>query len=119
MNEISYIGKDLKELRAKYNETASDMAAKLGISISLLSNIERGRKYISCKALEKLKSSYNLSDNEFNEIAKHINSKDKFVMLNISNAPVEKRELALFLSKNYQDIPIKEIRKMMRTVYLL
>lgn len=54
----------LREIREKENESLRKMAARLGITPAFLSAMEVGRKTIPFEYLEKIKSIYNLSEEQ-------------------------------------------------------
>lgn len=54
-----------KELRSFYDLTLKDVAAKSGLSVSYLSDIERGRTTPSLTALEQISHAFELSVADF------------------------------------------------------
>ncbi|MEJ7508532.1 transcriptional regulator with XRE-family HTH domain [Staphylococcus simulans] len=54
-------GQNIKQIRKRMNITQSELATKMGISQSYLSDIENGRKNPSIKTVKKLADSLGLS----------------------------------------------------------
>lgn len=55
------IGDQLRELRKQHRWTLSDLSLKTGLSISYLSDIEKGRSMGSVKALETISEAFNMT----------------------------------------------------------
>ncbi|NLA26746.1 MAG: helix-turn-helix transcriptional regulator, partial [Firmicutes bacterium] len=60
-------GERVRELRAERNLTLGELAGKGGISLSYLSELERGSKKPSLATIEKLSAALNVSPREFIE----------------------------------------------------
>lgn len=61
-------GQNLKRIRKRMNMTQEELATKMEISRSYLSDIENGRKNLSIKTVKKLADSLGLSVNDlFND----------------------------------------------------
>jgi len=58
-------GKQIRDMREEKNLSLSELARKAGLSVSYLSEIERGHKTPSIKIIEKLCSALNTSTREF------------------------------------------------------
>lgn len=54
-------GQNIKQIRKRMNITQSELATKMEISQSYLSDIENGRKNLSIKTVKKLADSLGLS----------------------------------------------------------
>ncbi|UXR32321.1 helix-turn-helix domain-containing protein [Staphylococcus simulans] len=54
-------GQNIKQIRKRMNITRSELATKMEISQSYLSDIENGRKNLSIKTVKKLANSLGLS----------------------------------------------------------
>lgn len=57
------LGEKIRELREERNYTLSDLAERAGLSVSYLSEIERGAKRPSIKTLDKISNALNVSRN--------------------------------------------------------
>jgi len=64
MSKNSDIGKYLKKLRIDFDETMSDMAEKLKVSVAFLSAVETGKRKIPSSMISKICDLYNLTSKE-------------------------------------------------------
>lgn len=69
MSNVKRLSIFLKQLRLNHNDqTMSEMASLLGISISYLSSVENGKRTLSDDLISKLRSIYQLSDDQVTEL---------------------------------------------------
>lgn len=69
-NELTELGKYLKQLRFDNNETIQDMAVKIGRTSSLICHIECGKRNLSMYIYKKLKEVYNINSEKFEKVAR-------------------------------------------------
>ncbi len=69
-------GARIKEIRRSKNLTQEVLSEMIGIDIPNLSNIERGKKFVSATTLTKIAKALNVSEKELFDF-EHINTKDK------------------------------------------
>lgn len=60
-----YVGKKIKQLRNELEFTQEEFATQLGISQAYYSDIERGKKPISGRLLDKMKKNWDIGDSYF------------------------------------------------------
>lgn len=94
------LGKSLRILRIENDENLYDMAVKLGISSSYLSSIENGLRNMPVDLLDKLKSVYCLSNEQFQKLKEEADDQQKSVFINLRNLTDEQRYMALALSRS-------------------
>lgn len=70
-------GQNLKHIRKRMNMTQEELATKMKISQSYLSDIENGRKNLSIKTVKKLADSLGLSVNDLFNDETTFEEKDK------------------------------------------
>ena len=70
-------GQNLKRIRKRMNMTQEELATKMEISQSYLSDIENGRKNLSIKTVKKLADSLGLSVNDLFNDKTTFEEKDK------------------------------------------
>lgn len=75
-----YVGKKIRQLRNKLDLTQNEFAIQLGISQAYYSDIERGKKPISGRILEKINKKWNIDPSYFSRVESEnisqINSKN-------------------------------------------
>ncbi len=69
-------GARIKEIRRSKNMTQEVLSEIIGIDIPNLSNIERGKKFVSAVTLSKIAKALNVSERELFDF-EHINTKEK------------------------------------------
>lgn len=71
------IGLNIKKLRLKHNETIAELAGKLGVAYSTVSDWENGKKMPRSSAIQCLSDHYNVSTSDIiSEPTKEISEKD-------------------------------------------
>ena len=80
MNELR---KALQILRIQHDEMMADMAAKLGISASMLSAIERGKRRLSDGFVRKIIRTYELSGKDEENLRLAIARDEGFVRMDV------------------------------------
>ena len=101
-------GARIKEIRRSKNLTQEVLSEMVGIDIPNLSNIERGKKFVSAVTLTKIAKALNVAEKELFDF-EHINTRDKltkkiFDLINeLTLAELE------YLYKNL--ISLKELKK--------
>jgi transcriptional regulator with XRE-family HTH domain len=79
----------LRLLRVFHDIKSKDLAKKLGISTSYLSEIEKGRKDITLKIIKKYASVFNTTPSAIMLIIENSNSNDKSIKKYIKKKMIE------------------------------
>ncbi len=72
------LGKRIQEIRKSKNLTQEKLAEMIGIDTPNLSNIERGKRFVSSDTLEKIIKSLNVKEKDLFDFD-HIKSKDDLI----------------------------------------
>ena len=87
---MSNLSKFLRKLRIDNDEFLVDMAKTLEISSAHLSSIENGRKTVPADFSEKLKSNYNLTDEQTEELETYIAEANRQVLIDLESIQEKK-----------------------------
>lgn len=101
------IGRRVKKYRIKANLTQADVAEKLGISVSYVSQIECGRTDVSLKRLD--------------EIANIINTRIELLISDPSSNPYLNNDSLGLITKNWskeQSIALTEIVQLLNRLFV-
>ena len=94
-------GVRIQEIRKSKNMTQEKLAEAIGLNVPNLSNIERGKKFVSAETLEKIIKALNINESELFDFD-HIKSRDELLNLIIN------------ILKNSTDKDIKYFYRMIR-----
>lgn len=72
------LGKRIQEIRKSKNLTQEKLAEMIGIDTPNLSNIERGKRFVSSDTLEKIIKSLNVKEKDLFDF-EHIKSKNELI----------------------------------------
>ena len=106
------LGKELRKIRLDRGQTLYDMAEAIGISTSMLSSIETGKKAAPPDLVGKLAAKYaevRLRVAEFTQMA---NQTRKEVRLKLDER-ADATELAVAFARNFEQLSSAEIKKLM------
>jgi transcriptional regulator with XRE-family HTH domain len=96
---LTKFGKTARKIRIDRNEYLADMAEKLGVSPSLLSAVENGRRAIPQKWYHKVAAAYSLSAVESEALFDSFIELYQGVFVTIEDTAPEEREAFLSLLK--------------------
>ena len=74
------LGVRIQEIRKSKNMTQEKLAEVIGLNVPNLSNIERGKKFVSAETLEKIIKALNINESELFDFD-HIKSRDELLNL--------------------------------------
>lgn len=97
-------GMILRGLCAQHGQYVYEMAYKLGIPPSFLSQINRGKKDIPPYLISKIAEVYNLSTEQVKAIEEAVALSADEVRINIAGVPWQKRHMAVELAMRWNDI---------------
>ena len=95
------LGVRIQEIRKIKNMKQEKLAEAIGLNVPNLSNIERGKKFVSAETLEKIIKALNINESELFDFD-HIKSRDELLNLIIN------------ILKNSTDKDIKYFYRMIR-----
>lgn len=95
------LGVRIQEIRKSKNMTQEKLAEAIGLNVPNLSNIERGKKFVSAETLEKIIKALNINESELFDFD-HIKSRDELLNIIIN------------ILKNSTDKDIKYFYRMIR-----
>lgn len=108
---LTSVGIFLRKLRIDNGEILKTMAETLGVSSAFLSAVENGKKKFPEAWLKKMEYSYNLTAMQMEELKNAIIESSDTVELNISNASVENRQLAVSFARQFDSLDEETSKK--------
>lgn len=108
---LTQFGIFLRKLRLNHNEIMKDMAAKLNISPSFLSAVERGKKKIPESWYNQIVNLYDLDKEKQNKLKKAIEDSQKILEINLENLSTEQKRLAFAFTKELKNMNKEDIKK--------
>ncbi|MDO4296012.1 MAG: helix-turn-helix transcriptional regulator [bacterium] len=108
---ITSLGRFLRELRLNHGEKLKTMAERLGVSSAFLSAIENGRKKMPDEWNEKLAELYALSKKQKEDLRIAIIESGEKVELNIKDASMENRKLAISFARHFDTLDVETSQK--------
>lgn len=109
---ITSVGKFLRKLRIDKCEILRTMAETLGVSSAFLSAVENGKKKLPDAWLPKLQASYNLSDEQMEELKQAVIESGDTVELDIRNASADNRRLAVSFARRFDRLDEETSKKL-------
>lgn len=72
------LGKRIQEIRKSQNMTQEKLAEAIGLDTPNLSNIERGKRFVSAETLEKIINALNVRERDLFDF-EHIKTRDELI----------------------------------------
>jgi transcriptional regulator with XRE-family HTH domain len=110
---------DLKTKRKEIGLTNIEIAKKLGISKSYLSQIESGKRKIDSKLINGIAEVYNLNIDEVKKAAEESNARVKVYNSWIAQIRINKEPLHKAFSRELKYFPLKDSRDESEILYRL
>lgn len=107
-------GEFMRILRIKNHEVMGDIAKILGVSVPFLSAVENGKKNVPDEWTDKLKSHYNLNNEETTELLKTIEQSKTQMKLDLTQTSGLKRTVALQFARSFEGIDEETAQKIMK-----
>lgn len=110
---ITQFGKELRKLRLDLGITLHDMAVAIGVSPSLLSSAETGKKTASPALLDRLASKYEhvrVNRSKFDALAEQTKSE---VRIRLSNDNDQANGVALAFARNFDSLTGQQLEELM------
>ena len=108
---ITSVGKFLRKLRIDNAEVLRDMAAKLGVSSAFLSAVENGKKKVPKKWVKTISDLYSLTSTQISDFENAIDESSETIELDIREAPLENRKLAITFARAFNSLDETAIGK--------
>lgn len=109
---LTNLGKFLRKLRIDHGEILRDMAENLGVSSAFLSAVENGKKKMPDAWLAKIKELYCLNEAQVAELKEAIIESSNTVEINIRNASVHNRQLAVSFARQFDSLDDETSKKL-------
>lgn len=110
------IGEFLRNLRMTRKQRLKDMAEILGVSSAFLSAVENGKKNMPNSWFEKVRTEYNISDEECDQMKKEALKSQNTIILNMKNASSVNRELAVSFARQFDKIDEETSNKILQVL---
>jgi len=94
----------LRMLRLQNGQVLKDMADLLGVSSAFLSAVENGKKKMPSDWYEKLRESYGLNDEQYDNLKQLAMESQKTISLNLEDTSDSKRQLAATFARQFNDL---------------
>ena len=108
---VTKFGKILRTIRLDHDEILLQMADKLNVSPSYLSSIEHGKRNVPEKWVDKLKDTYNLSEETIRELCDAALEQKSSVKFRISHNPNSKNEILFALARSLDELDDDKINQ--------
>ena len=119
VNPTSY-GKFLKRHRVDTGDTLNVMSQKLGVSVSLLSQVESGSREIPSELSEKIRTVYKL-DSVANDalLRAECETLHKSISISLANREDDEdfKKAAISIARDLQIIPTNEVKKLAEEIH--
>lgn len=109
---LTSVGKFLRKLRIDNGEILKDMASVLMVSPAFLSAVENGKKRMPSTWHAKLQEHYKLTIEQMEELKKAVLESADTVAINIKNATMGTRELALSFARQFDSLDEETCKKL-------
>ena len=100
---MTEFGKALRIIRINSDDSAKQMADKLGISVPYLNAIENGRRDVPADLLEKVISAYPLSERDKNNLKEALIATKDRVKIDLTELGDKQRRVIMALAKDEID----------------
>lgn len=113
MTNITQLGKELRKLRLDVGQTLFEMATAIGVSSSMLSSIETGKKPASSDVMNKLASMYPAVANNrafFDRLADETKSE---VRIRLTHDNVAANSVAHAFARNFEALSAQQLEQLL------
>lgn len=109
---ISKFGKCIRNIREQEKDSLRKMAIKLGISAAFLSAMEVGRKPIPVEYVDKIKSIYNLTEEQEVELENSIHETNERVPIELTAMSEAQKDISLMFARKIKTADEELLRKL-------
>lgn len=109
---ISKFGICIRNIREQENDSLRQMAIKLGISAAFLSAMEVGRKPIPVEYVEKIKSIYNLTEEQQVELENSIHETNERVPIEFKAMNEAQKDISLLFARKIKTADEELLKKL-------
>lgn len=113
---VTKLGQFCRELRAENGELLYDMAARLGVSSSFLSMVEKGKKKPPLGWEQAIIDMYNLSGEYLEEFREAFFDAINNESIDVSSMATRDKELMLSFARNFDSLDKDAIRKLLDNI---
>lgn len=113
MNVLTPLGKYLRKMRIDRSERLIDAANEFGVSVAMLSAVERGQKSVSKDLINAICRHYDLSGADAQEVEQLAKESARQVKIGLSGASDPARELAVAFARRFETLGESEIGQML------
>ncbi|WP_304306659.1 helix-turn-helix domain-containing protein [Pseudacidovorax intermedius] len=110
---ITRFGKELRKLRLDLGITLNDMAVSIGVSPSLLSSAETGKKTATPSLIEKLAEAYGQVRERKAEFMKLAEETKSEVRIRLSEDNSRANGVALAFARNFDSLTSQQLEQLM------
>ncbi len=113
---VSNFGLVMREIRSKAGDSLRTCAAKLDISAPFLSAMEVGRRPIPSHYLEKIKSIYDLSEEEYTVLYNSVVETNKRVDIGIDRMTDAQKEVSVTFARKIENADSELVEKLRKVL---
>ena len=108
---LTEFGKQLRKIRIDHEETLVAMARKLGVSASLLSYVELGKRTIPQTWCDLIITQYNLNNAQANELRKAETNSTNNVNLDLEGMDSQAKSIAVGFARRLPELTEEELNE--------
>lgn len=112
--EYTSFGLELKAIRKEHNQTLGDMADILGVSPSMLSAVETGKKKAPSSWFGIIRDHYHLSSDQIKDLEDKANEFKRSARFSMVGQPEYRRNLVFSLYRSFDDIDEKTAKSIIK-----
>lgn len=110
---LTAFGKLCRKIRIDYNEFLADMADKIGVSPSLLSAVENGKKNVPVKWLPIIAQAYELDENEVAELEEAAKKSVRSIKISMNEMDEDNKNLVLLFAQKRDELSREQQRQIL------
>lgn len=110
------LAKELRLIRVENDENSYTMAKKIGISPSLLSSIENGKRNLSDENIKKICETYSLSEEKQKRLFTIAHELSHYICINLGELSSDQRDVAYTLARKINTLDKAKCEKIFEIV---
>lgn len=114
--KLTHLGKHLRKLRVDREETAKEMASKLGVTSSYLSAIELGKRRMSINLKDKIIEKYCYSKEDIDLIEELVIQDSTMIKLHVDHLNLEERKILFALIRKIKELSQEDLDKIRKII---
>ena len=113
---ISKYGEVISKIRAKQHDSLRKMALKVDLSATYLSAMEVGRRKVPMELADKIRTIYQLTDEEYTELIDSINDNNEHVDIEMSQMNDNQKEVSVLFARTIHNADPELVEKLKKVL---